>query len=584
MAVVSGTKEFGSRADRDIGIVPPFKLLSLSATGRAKPTSSAGTATSVFRLEDGDISDTIVEDRLSAKKALRFVNIDGDKDALAEALSRQAWMLSEDGRKPIRCLVYCDSREIAEKVKASLDKFAAPDKKASDPKADTELFIGARRIKEREDAKTWLENHGFLAGSAPSAKPAFLVATSAGEVGIDLDADHMVCDLVSWERMVQRLGRVNRRGRGNALITVVYGDEPKPKKPDAPTNQEMRQAVGFNSLAVLQELLNSEDGKDASPSALRELRLRAETNEALRRKIDEATTPDPLHPALTRAQVDAWAMTSLEKHTGRPKVAPWLRGWVEDDYQTTVIWRTHLPVREGVADWPRTSAEKKEVEAFFEAAPPHESEKLETETYRVADWLQDRAKVLLRHKTNAPGEQTEGVATETSATEAGGAAQAQVQPAASQAKTLRSNDIAVFILSSDGSYAGRSTIHDLAEQRKGGAKEELFKALAEQVLVVDVRFGGLLGGMLDPKADNAFATADTCDAWRKEAGLRVRRVTPEEYESKEHDWRFEDDFVLRSDGNGDPEEWLVVEHYKSTAQSEDARSVSRPQELGEHQS
>jgi len=33
----------------------------------------------------------------------------------------------------------------------------------------------------------------------------FLGATSAGEVGVDLDADHMVCDLVAWERMVQRL-------------------------------------------------------------------------------------------------------------------------------------------------------------------------------------------------------------------------------------------------------------------------------------------------------------------------------------------------------------------------------------------
>ena len=55
-------------------------------------------------------------------------------------------------------------------------------------------------------------------------------------------------------------------------------------------------------------------------------------------------------------------------------------------------------------------------------------------------------------------------------------------------------------------------------------------------------------------------------------------------EGKDDNWRFEDDFVVRSDGNGDPVEWLVVEHFKSTAQSEEGRSISGPQELAEHQS
>jgi CRISPR-associated endonuclease/helicase Cas3 len=280
--IANGAKEFGPRTDCDAGIVPPFKLLSLSATGRSQPTSDGDATDGVFRLEDDDLSDTIVKDRLSAKKTLGFVKTADEKNALVEVLAQQAWNLVEEGRKPARCLIYCDSREVAEKVKGSLD-----------PKADTELFIGARRIKERENAKTWLEKHGFLAGSPPPAKPAFLVATSAGEVGIDLDADHMVCDLVPWERMVQRLGRVNRRGKGNATIIVVHGDEPKPKKPDAPTDREMRQAVGFRSLAVLEELPNGDDGRDASPGALRELKLRAETNEALSRKSTRRQRPDP---------------------------------------------------------------------------------------------------------------------------------------------------------------------------------------------------------------------------------------------------------------------------------------------------
>ena len=42
--------------------------------------------------------------------------------------------------------------------------------------------------------------------------------------------------------------------------------------------------------------------------------------------------------------------------------------------------------------------------------------------------------------------------------------------------------------------------------------------------------------------------------------------------------------MLRRDADGGPAERLIVEHFRDDAQSEDARSVSRPQELAEHQS
>jgi CRISPR-associated endonuclease/helicase Cas3 len=410
-SIVGRTPEFGPRLDSDREIVPPLRLLSLSATGRARtPAPDGGAEEVTFRLERGDLSDPVVERRLAAKKAIGFVKIDDEKDELVEALARNAWKLSGEGSKPARCLVYCDKREIAERTKKAIEALADGNRKSGVPKiqVDTELFVGARRVREREIAKSWLHDHGFLAGSDSPAKPTFLIATSAGEVGVDLDADHMVCDLVPWERMVQRLGRVNRRGEGDATIVVVHGDEPKSKKPDAPTDQEKRQAVGFRSLAVLRELPNLGGGRDASPGALRELKLRAVTDEALGEMIGKATTPEPLRPALTRPTVDAWSMTSLENHTGRPEVAPWLRGWVEDDPQTTVIWRAYLPVRQGIADWPRTSVEKKEIEKFFEAPPPHDSEKLETETYRVVEWLRNRANSLLGRDEPASEEQVAG--------------------------------------------------------------------------------------------------------------------------------------------------------------------------------
>ena len=195
--------------------------------------------------------------------------------------------------------------------------------------------------------------------------------------------------------MVQRLGRVTRRGEGDATIVFVHGDEPKPKKPDAPTDQEKRQAVGFRSLAILGELPNLCGGRDASPGALRELKLRAVADEALGEMIEKATTPEPLRPALTRPTVDAWSMTSLENHApASPEVAPWLRGWAEDDRQTTVIWRAYLPVRQGIAGWPRPRSRRRKSKVL-RGGPAARERKAGDETYRVVQWLQSRAKALL---------------------------------------------------------------------------------------------------------------------------------------------------------------------------------------------
>ncbi len=224
-AIEQGASQFAARAETDRKLVPPFKLLSLSATGRER-------AGSPFRLEDRDIEeDKQVKQRLIARKTIGIVPTNEEK--LEDTLAAQAWALANKGIAPIRCLVFCDKRETAENTKAAIEALAKGDKKLDRPevKIDAELFVGARRVFEREGVATKLKALGFIAGSAVSRKrPAFLIATSAGEVGVDLDADHMVCDLVAWERMVQRLGRVNRRGEGDAKIIVVLEPEPRPKK------------------------------------------------------------------------------------------------------------------------------------------------------------------------------------------------------------------------------------------------------------------------------------------------------------------------------------------------------------------
>jgi CRISPR-associated endonuclease/helicase Cas3 len=300
--------------------------------------------------------------------------------------------------------------------------------------------------------------------------------------------------------------------------------------------------------------------------------------------IDGATTPEPLRPALNRALVDAWSMTALETHTGRPEVAPWLRGWVVEPPQTTIIWRTHLPLRIDTGGRATIRANA-EIEDFFEAAPPHESEKLETETYRVVDWLQKRARELIELKREAPRENGENEAADdpTSAPDDVDVEEPTKQTVARLHK-LQRDQIVAMTLSSSGDYEGHFTVGELAHERKGKDKDKFFYQLIGRTLVIDARFAGLKDGMLHEGDNDLPETADASDSWSRQAQFRVRRAVADgDSEAREDGWRFEDAFVLRRSGEGNPLELLVVEHFREFAQREDGRSISKPQELSTHQ-
>ena len=322
-------------------ITPPFRLMSLSATGRELVEMPAD---SVFRLEERDAEEPVVHQRLTARKRLKVIELE-DERQLTEYIARRAIELG-DGDTPSRVLVYCHSRTDAVAVKESIDKECTKRRRAGELANGhvSELLVGERRVYERTGLEAWLGSYGFLGGSkTPPRTPTFLVATSAGEVGVDLDADHMVCDLVAYERMVQRLGRVNRRGgEGRTAIVDVFAVQPKLKASARKTGKggpERSLDTYKQQLAPLLHLPRGEDGRrDASPAATAALK-RSHSD-----VVDAATTPSPLYPELTRPLVDAWSMTSLKRHEGRPEVAPWLRGWEdEEEPQTDVVWRRHLP-------------------------------------------------------------------------------------------------------------------------------------------------------------------------------------------------------------------------------------------------
>ena len=344
---------------------PPFHLMSLSATGRE---TGDAMGVGIFRLEAQDKDEDIVRRRLSARKRLRVIELE-DAKGLPQKLATRAVELGA-AAVPARVLVYCHSRTDAVTVKGLIDK-ALRQRQRSGKEATawaSELLVGERRVRERENLEGWLGNQGFLGATEdPPPVPTILVATAAGEVGVDLNAEHMVSDLVAYERMGQRLGRVNRRGGENrSAIVDVFAVVPDAKR--SGKKSEVDSGVVQARQRALLQLPLGEDGRhDASPEALMLLR------HSHRSVVDAAMTPAPLYPELTRPLLDAWSLTSLDVHEGRPEVGPWLRGWEEDEEpQTTVVWRKHLPYACNGSDF---EIEASIVGDFFRVAPIHASEK-----------------------------------------------------------------------------------------------------------------------------------------------------------------------------------------------------------------
>ena len=492
----------------------PLRLLSLSATGR-------GGIAAPFRLDPTDYAHPVVARRLRAPKAIHIQPVPVARGALAVELAKLAWQRSESGRGTGRILIFCNSRDVAGTTETEILRLAGRT-------LPVQLLVGERRLHEREEAAKWLAVHGFEAGTdrTEASGPAFLIATSAGEVGVDLDADHMVCDLVAWERMVQRLGRVNRRGSGAAVVDVLTV---APEKSDAPTDHDHRAAACAEVLRRLPVL--PDGGLDGSPGALAVLAARGNDDAELAALLRQATTPVPLRPALTRALVDAWSLTSLREHPGRPEIGPWLRGWEEQEPQTRMIWRRFLPWRADERE-PRAA----EVDAFFSFAGPQRIETLEAPVWSALELLRKRAGAII---AEVPG--------------AGG------RPAA-------------VILSSAGERDGSLTLEQLF----------LFKnddAFRDRTLVVDARLGGLSeGGLLDGSCGHEPTTIDG------EAGLaadRLQILLHDAGEPAPAGWTRAHAWVSRFDAEGEATEEVVV-YVAEAAGADPALARRNAQRLGDH--
>src|SRR5581483_9466220 len=179
--------------------------------------------------------------------------------------------------------------------------------------AETALFKGFRSDPERQ----------------PPEATEYLVATSAGEVGVDLDADHMVCDLSTLDSMIQRLGRVNRLGGKDRQANVHVVEWPKTER-KGEGDGKLGEAIAATK-AALAALPLTDGAHDASPESLRALADRT-----------EAFAPTPRTVPLTDILLDSWALTRGKDLPGRPLPERWLHGIEAGEPDLSVAWREEV--------------------------------------------------------------------------------------------------------------------------------------------------------------------------------------------------------------------------------------------------
>lgn len=329
----------------------PPKVMLMSAT--ARPGDSPRRA---FVLEGEDFKSSAVVQRYEAEKILSLKDA-GDQD-LASVVADQA--LSMAGRTLVYVQSPANAASVAGKLRAEKKPAAvltgtmrgyerdrltqkAPRSEPGDGSQDEPRSKPASHPHENSKSKGDHSDdnaifNAFVPGDAGARKgDCYLVATSAGEVGVDIDADNMVCDLATFDSLVQRLGRVNRSGGRTSKVTVVWSDAAIAKSRSLSGRLE-------KTLALLKDLT----GQDAAGGGEYNASPRALSGIAEGRKEGTAA-PGPLTQPLDPDIVGMWSMTSLyEAHPSRPSVHHWLRGHDEIHIPDTyVAWRNDVAALAG---------------------------------------------------------------------------------------------------------------------------------------------------------------------------------------------------------------------------------------------
>lgn len=208
-----------------------------------------------------------------------------------------------------RTIVFVQSPEKALKVLAEIRKRTGSDRVL--------LLTGTQRGHEREQLTKSGEFQDFASAASP-LEPCWLVATSAGEVGVNISSERLVTEHDTADHLLQRFGRLNRFGETEGVAHVV-------RKVGA--KEDPVRVAAWQYLQSLPPL--EAGGHDISPRAVH-----------LNPPPVAAMTAAPVVAPVRDWILDVWSQTSPHLLGFRPKVEPWLHGQTEaEPPETELAWR-----------------------------------------------------------------------------------------------------------------------------------------------------------------------------------------------------------------------------------------------------
>jgi CRISPR-associated endonuclease/helicase Cas3 len=313
----------------------PLCTMRLSATGREVAQEKR------FPLDfEADLTNEVFRKRYRSVKRLHLVPKDDWKKEI-QGLACKA---------DHRTIVFLRFPEDARKLAVAIEK--------AHPGTEVPRLTGTQRGKERDELLGKPVVQRFLDNAPADGEPCWLVATSAGEVGVNFSADRVITDLDTADHLLQRFGRLNRFGETEGDAYVVYS----PKEvADEKGDPHLKETLGY-----LETL------PDVSPETLRRLP-----------PPDSAMSKKPGIAPLLPWHLDVWSMTSLSSGDwpSRPEVDYWLRGSEDekDRPETYVAWREDVPDLVGVS--------KRDLEEVFDCYPVLAQERLKQPTFVLSKAL-----------------------------------------------------------------------------------------------------------------------------------------------------------------------------------------------------